>query len=328
MRRDQYMISNGELKRKDNTLYFYNADGKKQSLPVEQLKDIHIFGEVDFNTKLLNYLSQYDICLHIYNYYGYYAGTYYPREKNVSGLTIVKQSEHYLDQDKRLYLAQQFVESAFHHILRNLRRYKEKIPQAINFIESERKKMDKTEKIQELMGLEGNIRQYYYESFGDILNRKFVINKREKQPPTDPLNAMISFGNQLTYRAVLSEIYRTQLTPTVSFLHEPSTKRFSLSLDLGEIFKPLLVDTIIFSLVNRNSIGEKHFDYLEKEVCFLNDEGKKKFISAWEEKLSQTVKHRTLKRNTSYRYLIRLECYKLIKHFIGDEIYKPLKAWW
>lgn len=322
------MISNGELKRKDNTLYFYNADGKKQSLPVEQLKDIHIFGEVDFNTKLLNYLSQYDICLHIYNYYGYYAGTYYPREKNVSGLTIVKQSEHYLDQDKRLYLAQQFVESAFHHILRNLRRYKEKIPQAINFIESERKKMDKTEKIQELMGLEGNIRQYYYESFGDILNRKFVINKREKQPPTDPLNAMISFGNQLTYRAVLSEIYRTQLTPTVSFLHEPSTKRFSLSLDLGEIFKPLLVDTIIFSLVNRNSIGEKHFDYLEKEVCFLNDEGKKKFISAWEEKLSQTVKHRTLKRNTSYRYLIRLECYKLIKHFIGDEIYKPLKAWW
>ena len=328
MRRDQYTISSGELKRKDNTIYFIKADGAKQSLPVEQLKDIHIFGEVDFNTKLLNYLSQYDICLHIYNYYGYYAGTYYPREKNVSGLTIVKQSEHYLDQDKRLYLAQQFVESAVHHILRNLRRYKEKIPQAINFIESERKKMDKTEKIQELMGLEGNIRQYYYESFGDILNRKFVINKREKQPPTDPLNAMISFGNQLTYRAVLSEIYRTQLTPTVSFLHEPSTKRFSLSLDLGEIFKPLLVDTIIFSLVNRNSIGEKHFDYLEKEVCFLNDEGKKKFISAWEEKLSQTVKHRTLKRNTSYRYLIRLECYKLIKHFIGDEIYKPLKAWW
>lgn len=70
------------------------------------------------------------------------------------------------------------------------------------------------------------------------------------------------------------------------------------------------------------------FDFLEGEICFLNNEGKKKFISAWEERLKRTVKHRVLKRNTSYRYLIRLECYKLIKHFIGDSIYKPLKAWW
>lgn len=192
----------------------------------------------------------------------------------------------------------------------------------------EASKLDYAKNVYELMGIEGNIRRCYYQSFGDILNKEFVFEKRSKRPPRDPLNAMISFGNQLAYTAVLAEIYRTSLDPTISFLHAPSSKRFSLSLDLSEIFKPLLVDPIIFSLVNLRMINKKHFDYIEGEICYLNEEGKKKFISAWEERLSRTIKHRALNRKTSYRYLIRLECYKLIKHFINDEIYKPLKAWW
>ncbi|NLC51450.1 MAG: subtype I-B CRISPR-associated endonuclease Cas1, partial [Firmicutes bacterium] len=83
MQQDHYTLSNGRLKRKDNTVYFVREDGSKQSLPIERIRNIHIYGEVDFNSKLLNYLSQYDICIHIYNYYGYYSGTYYPRKKNV-----------------------------------------------------------------------------------------------------------------------------------------------------------------------------------------------------------------------------------------------------
>ena len=221
-----------------------------------------------------------------------------------------------------------FLLSATHHILRNLRRYKEKTASAVANIELEMEKLQYAKSIKELMGIEGYIRHLYYQAFNDILKEEFVFINRNKQPPRDPLNAMISFGNQLTYNTVLSEIYRTPLDPSISFLHEPSTKRFSLSLDLAEIFKPLLVDPIIFSLVNRKMIKKDHFDYLENEICFLNEAGKKKFIVAWEDRLRKTVRHRRLKRNTSYRYMIRLECYKLIKHLINDETYKPLKAWW
>lgn len=329
MQRDHYTISNGRLKRKDNTLYFIRAeDEKKQSLPVEQIRSIHVYGEVEFNTKLMNFFNQHEIMIHIYNYYGFYAGSYYPRKKNVSGFTVVNQSKHYLDGQKRIYLASRFIESAVHHMLRNLRRYKEKTEETINAIELQARKIEQVQTIPELMGVEGNIRQYYYQSFENILNEEFIFTRRSKRPPRDPLNAMISFGNQLAYTAVLAEIYRTPLDPTISFLHEPSSKRFSLSLDLAEIFKPLLVDPVIFSLVNLRMITKKHFDYLEGEICYLNEEGKKKFISAWEKRLSTTIQHRALKRKTSYRYLIRLECYKLIKHLIGDELYKPLKAWW
>lgn len=328
MQQDHYTLSNGRLKRKDNTVYFVREDGSKQSLPIERIRNIHIYGEVDFNSKLLNYLSQYDICIHIYNYYGYYSGTYYPRKKNVSGFILVNQSSHYLNYEKRLFLAKNFVLAAVHHMQRNLRRYKEKTASTVAFIDAETMKIYSANNVQQLMGVEGNIRHHYYQAFNEILNQDFSFTRRSKQPPRDPLNAMLSFGNQLTYNTVLSEIYRTPLDPTISYLHEPATKRFSLSLDLAEIFKPLLVDPLIFSLVNRKVIKEKHFDYLEGEVCFLNVEGKKKFILAWEERLKKTIKHRALNRKTSYRYLIRLECYKLIKHIINDSVYKPLKAWW
>lgn len=129
------------------------------------------------------------------------------------------------------------------------------------------------------------------------------------------------------YTTVLGEIYKTQLDPTISFLHEPSTKRFSLSLDIAEIFKPLIIDPIIFSLINNRIIQHKDFD-IEEGICFLNDDGRKKFITEYEKKMGVTIKHRTLKRKVSYRMFIRLESYKLIKHFIDDKNYKALKAWW
>ncbi|MFT9848914.1 type I-B CRISPR-associated endonuclease Cas1b [Aneurinibacillus sp. REN35] len=328
MMRDHYIFSNGRLKRKDNTIYFVNDKDEKTPLPIEKIRNVHIFGEVDLNTKLLNYLSQYDICIHVYNYYGFYAGTYYPREKQVSGFLLVEQSRHYSDLFKRMYLAISFLQGATHHMIRNLRRNKIETLETIEAIQLEINKFQQAQSVPQVMGIEGRIRHLYYQSFNQMIKQDFVFDKREKQPPRDPMNALISFGNTMMYRAVLSEIYRTALHPTISYLHEPSTKRFSLSLDIAEIFKPLIIDPLIFSLINKKVITKKHFDYLEGEICYLSEDGRKKFIQAFEEKLKTSVVHRGLKRKTTYRYLIRLECYKLIKHLLADENYKPLKAWW
>lgn len=327
MSKDYYIFNNGRLKRKDNTIYFITDEGIKRPLPIEQVDKLHIFGEVDLNTKLLNYLSQYGLMLNFYNYYGYYSGTYYPRKKNVSGFTVVNQAMYYNLYDKRLYMAKCFIDSAAHHILRNLRKYKEDTKEYVMRIETERGNILNANTIQELMGAEGRMRKIYYEAFNVILKNGFQFERREKRPPTTPINALISFGNSLMYTAVLGELYKTQLDPTISFLHEPSSKRFSLSLDIAEIFKPLIIDPIIFSLINNRRITNKDFE-IEERICFLNEEGKKKFVSELEKKFNTTIKHRKLNRKVSYRMFIRLECYKLIKHFIGDETYKPLKAWW
>jgi CRISPR-associated protein Cas1 len=141
------------------------------------------------------------------------------------------------------------------------------------------------------------------------------------------VNALISFGNSLTYTATLSEIYVTQLNPTISYLHEPSTRRFSLSLDISEIFKPVLVDKLIFKLLNTKMLDEKDFDE-GLGYAYLTEKGRKVFVREFDSKLETTVKHRKLGRNVSYRTLLRLECYRLVRHLLGMEPYKGLRAWW
>ncbi|RMA96976.1 type I-B CRISPR-associated endonuclease Cas1b [Hydrogenothermus marinus] len=331
MARRFYINSNGRIRRKENTLYFEREiDGEieKKALPINDIDSIYIFGEININTKALNFLAQNDIPLHIFNYYGYYSGSFLPRKKNVSGSLIVEQVKHHIDNQKRQYLAISFIEGAVYHILRNLRK------NGINkddYQDIEKElfpKIFKTKTPEELMAIEGNIRDKYYQLFNKIIeNENFYIEKRDKRPPSNPINALISFGNTLMYNTVLTEIYRTQLEPTISYLHSPQEKRFSLSLDLAEIFKPFIVDPIIFSLINNQVISLNDFD-TDLNYAYLNEEGRKKFLKAYEEKLAKTIKHRKLKRKVSYKQLIRLECYKLIKHFIEDEDYKPFKAWW
>ncbi|QGG51406.1 MULTISPECIES: type I-B CRISPR-associated endonuclease Cas1b [Lysinibacillus] len=327
--KDLYLFNNGRLQRKDSTIYLVLEDGTKKTVPIEQVENLHIFAEMDFNTSFINLLNQKDVSLHFYNYYGYYSGSYVPRRKKVSGFVDVNQAAHVLDLNKRLYIGQQFVYSAIHHMLRNMRRHKEEVGELISEIIALKEKVADAQDIQTLMGIEGKVRYTYYQSFNHIIkNPDFNFRKREKRPPTDPINALISYGNSLMYTAVLSEMYKTQLNPTISYLHEPGSRRFSLSLDLAEIFKPLLMDNLIFTLINKKMIRLEHFEYVEKNICFLNDTGRKIFITEFENRMRTTIKHRKLNRQTSYRFLIRLECYKLIKHLIGDEDYKALKAWW
>ncbi|GLI52439.1 type I-B CRISPR-associated endonuclease Cas1b [Thermodesulfovibrio yellowstonii] len=326
MSRPYYIFSNGRIRRKENTIYIENEQGEKKAIPIEDVDTIHVFGEVDLNTKLLNFLCQQGKTVHLYNYYGFYSGSLMPRERNVSGHLVVKQVEHFLDPERRFYLAFSFVEGAIFHMLRNLREYKN----TEEFQEKIKKELinaAQTTKISELMGCEGRARDLYYEAFNTFLKSDFSMEKREKRPPKNPLNALISFANSMIYTTVLNEIYHTQLNPTVSYLHEPSERRYSLSLDIAEIFKPLIADAIIFKLINNNMLK---LDDFEEDVnyCYLNDSGRKKFIKEFDQKLSTTIKHRKLKRNVSYRTIIRIECYKLIKHLIGDEVYVPFKAWW
>ncbi|WP_342469284.1 type I-B CRISPR-associated endonuclease Cas1b [Ureibacillus sp. FSL K6-3587] len=324
-----YLFNNGKLKRKDSTIYFILEDGTKKVVPIEQVENLHIFSEMEFNTSFINLLNQKDVFLHFYNYYGFYSGSYIPRKKKVSGFVDVKQAEHVLNPALRMYLAQQLVYSAIHHILRNMRRHKEEVGELIEEILEFKKQVSKAKDIPTLMGIEGKVRLAYYQGLNAMIkNKDFYFEKREKRPPRDPINALVSFGNSMMYTAVLSEIYKTQLNPAISFLHEPGSRRFSLALDLAEIFKPLITDNLIFSLVNKRSIQKKHFEFIEDEICLLNETGRKIFIQEFENRMSTTIKHRKLNRQTSYRFLIRLECYKLIKHLIGDEDYRALKAWW
>ncbi|MCR4443400.1 MAG: type I-B CRISPR-associated endonuclease Cas1b [Peptococcaceae bacterium] len=330
MKKSLYVFSEGELKRKDNTLVFETQAGKRY-LPVEDTKEIMAFGEVSFNKSLLEFISQKEILIHYFNHFGYYMGTFYPREHLNSGYMILKQAEHYQHPEKRLLIARAFVKGAYRNIRQVLKYYHNRgreLGELISLIENLGQGIEDCQEISQLMALEGHIREHYYHGFDIIINnRDFRFQERTRRPPKNFLNVLISFGNSIIYSMMLSEVYKTHLDPRIGFLHATNFRRFTLNLDVAEIFKPIIIDRLIFSLLDKNMITKDDFEH-QVEGLLLKEKGKRVFVEELDRKLETTINIKSLGRNVSYRRLFRLELYKLEKHLMGEKVYEPFVASW
>jgi CRISPR-associated protein Cas1 len=334
MKKSYYLFNAGRLSRKDNTLKFLPVDedgieGIPKYIPIETVDNIYAFGSLDANSAMFNFLGKSHVSIHFFDYYEHYTGSFMSKEYLLAGKMLIAQTAVYSNLKKRMGIAVKLLEAAAFNMVKNLRYYnkREKDTSAsITRIEAFSLQLPTASDIPMLMGIEGNIRMSYYEAFDTIIN-DFEMGNRTKQPPGNEVNAMVSFVNTLCYTLCLDMIYHTQLNPTISFLHQPGERRFSLALDLAEVFKPILVDRLIFSLMNKRQIQATDFDY-RINGCLLKDTGKKTVVRAWDEKLNETIKHRSLGRSVSYKHLVKLECYKLSKHILGIEDYKAFKAWW
>lgn len=326
-----FIFSDGKLKRKQNTVFFETTDGNKRYLPIQDIGEIMVFGEIVVNKRLLEFLAKKEVILHYFNYYGYYIGSYYPREHLNSGYMILRQAEHYLDHEKRMLLARQFVFGAAQNMIQVLKYYERRgrpIGDIRLALEELTGKIDDYHDTDELMGLEGNMRNLYYQAFDSIVdNPLFTFEKRTRRPPRNHMNTLISFGNSILYTTILSEIYETHLDPRIGFLHATNFRRFTLNLDIAEIFKPIIVDRTIFTLIGRNQLTEADFES-EMGGILLKESGRKTFVTEMDRKLSTTLMHQSSGRNVSYRRLLRLELYKLQKCLMGEESYIPYQAKW
>lgn len=330
-----YLFNPGRMSRKDQTLRFVAVDefgneSRAKYLPIEGVQNLYVFGSVDANSALYNFLGKQGISVHFFDYYEHYTGSFQPKEYLLAGKMQVEQTRAYLSRKRRLHIAQQLIEGASFNMLKNLKYYQTRgrdLSSDIAYIDGLKAQLDQAQEVGEIMGLEGNMRQRYYQCFEQIIPG-YAMDGRSKQPPKNELNALISFGNTIAYTLALDMIYHTQLNPTISFLHEPGTRRYSLALDLAEVFKPILVDRTIFRLLNRKELKPQHFEPRLGGIL-LTPKGKKIFLQAWENRLKETIQHRGLGKSVSYKMLVKMECYKLAKYILKiEDRYEPFKIWW
>ncbi len=318
------------MRRKNDTIYiiYKTESGKleRKIIPINQIYDIYAHGMVSLSSGSILMLGKLGVPVHFFDFYGFYRSSLIPKRTLLSGSVIIKQAEHFINKEKRLNIAKEIIKSASYNMLKNLYYYNRDSEQ-IKIVESLRNSIDNVGSITELMGIEGNIRNSYYKCLDEVLPDKFKIVKREKKPPNNFMNSLISFGNSLMYASTITEIYNTHLDQAISFLHEPSERRFSLSLDISELFKPVIIDRIIMGLINRNMIDESYFD-MRLNGVLLNEKGRRLFIEEYENKMSSTLKYKKLNKIVSLRHLIRLECYKIEKHILGIDSYSGFKVWW
>lgn len=357
MKNNIYIFSNSLLGRKDNSLFIdtipqterineadiyedepegvilpaprTEKEGRPKYIPAQSVEAIYTFGEVRFNTQFFKCISNYEIPVHIFNYYGNYVGSFIPPSKNGSGEIQIIQYGAYINKQKRLYIAKAIIDAAIKNILFNLKAYLYSgidLDEPINSISSILEQVRFTESIEELMGFEGTVRNIYYRCWQDILKQETGFEKRIKNPPLGMINSLISFGNSLLYAVCLSEIYRTRLTPFIGFIHETGDNKHPLVYDLSEIFKPIIVDKVIFRIINLNIIKEVDFKQTNKGFR-LNDDARKKFVQEFENKLRSIINHKRINRRISLRSLIRMECYNLINYLTGKlKSYDPYRT--
>jgi len=320
----RYIFSMGEIKRKDNSIAFKNEKGWVY-IPVEQVRELYFMNEVSLNSKFLDFASRAGLVLHFFNYHGNYSGTFYPKEKYISGDLTIKQALAF--ENERLKIAKTIVLAIALNIYEVLYHYyrhgKKDLKTFLDYLKKVETWLEKADNINKILFIEGNIWAGFYDSFRYFLPEDFIMNKRVKRPPDNPMNALISFGNSLLYTKTISAIYQTHLNQSISFLHSPSSARFSLSLDLSEAFKPIIVFRTIFELVNRKKLRvEKHFDK-KLNYALLNEEGKKIFIKAFEDRINEKFKHPRLKRMVSFQSAIKYDGYKLIKYLLERKEFMP-----
>lgn len=321
----RYIFSKGDLNRQDFSIKFKNEKGNNY-LPIKDIKELYCFNELTISTKLLDLFGKAGVTIHFFNYYGNYTGTFYPKEYLISGELTVKQAKAYLE--KREDIAKLIIQGIANNIYFTLYHYyrhgKKELKEYLDWLKKEVSKLLEVAKnINQILYVEGTIWAKFYNTFQYFLPKDFVMNKRVKRPPDNPINALISFGNTLLYTKTISQIYQTHLNQEISFLHEPSEGRFSLCLDLSEVFKPIIVYKTIFDCINNKKITvEKHF-IKELNYCILNEDGKKIFVQAFEDRINQTFLHNKLHRKITYKKAIKLDGYKLIKYIVENQDFKP-----
>jgi len=344
-----YITRPGRLCRKDNTLRYVVFDTPpevvkhvedegaplaedhavvgKYDLPIETIEAVYLFTETQLNTRLLRFLARRKIPVHIFDFHGRHTGVFMPHPEQLSGNLVIRQVEACQNDLRRIHICRALVKAKVHNERSILQYYRRRghnfdgIEQSICTILQE---LDQAETPEELMGKEGLATRQYYSAWHHWMDALSGPFRRKYHPPDNPVNALLSFLNALLYASMVSEIYRTALYPGISYLHAPQTRRFSLALDLVEPFKPVLCDRLLFRLFGKKIIGDKDF-LPHSNGVLLKDEARKTVLQAWDEQMRVTVRHPQLNRSVSYRQLLRLDCYKLIRFFLEDEPFQPYR---
>lgn len=325
---EYHIINDGILTKKDYSILFEN-ENQKVEIPTEVTEHINIYSQIIFSSNFFNTLNQNNIKVSLFDQYDYYIGSFIPVNHHKSASILIKQVENYIDKSKRLELAKKIIDSGTTNIITNLKYYNKRnddiqLDKIIDDLKICKQEMKTANTLEILLLQEARMRELYYSSYNIILNnQEFKFTKRTRRPPKDALNAMISFGNTLIYQKIANEIYKTKLDIRISYLHSATRRYENLNLDISEIIKPVLVDKVIFSLINKRIIDAKvHFEKRNNGV-FLNKEGKYIFIEQLNKKLNSTITINDKK--VSYQEILQQEVLKLLRYFKYNEEYEPFK---
>ena len=297
---------------------------------MEAVEQLNIYSNVTISSGVLATLASKNIRCGFFNKYGYLEGYFIANRHNSRADVLLLQCKLYTDSQKRFQVAKDMEIASVHNMRSNIRYYEKKkqdvsLKEVEHFLSESIVSLNQAKSHEELMLIEARAKQQYYQAFNYILGQEeFLFTKRTKRPPKDCINALISFGNTLLYNQVLQIIWKTSLEPQIGIVHATNRRSYSLNLDFADIYKPIIVDRIIFSMINLRRLNAKE-DFVQNEDggIYLSKRGKKIFIEEFENKLQDEITFKGKK--YTYKQLMEREVRQFQKYVEGEDKYKPYK---
>ncbi|MEO5803122.1 MAG: CRISPR-associated endonuclease Cas1 [Verrucomicrobiota bacterium] len=221
----------------------------------------------------------------------------------------------------RLQLAKEIIRAKIHNQRVMLMRNGDVPDRVLKLMAHFRDATECARDLTELMGMEGSAAALYFEQFESMLKQrddwKFDWRGRNRRPPRDPVNALLSLGYSMLAKELTGVCHAVGLDPFLGFMHQPRYGRPALALDLMEEFRPLIADSVAISLINRTELGPEDF-IRSANGTFLNDRGRKAFWEAWFRRLDAEVSHPEFSYKMAYRRMFEVQGRQLWRFVRGE----------
>lgn len=303
-------------------------------VPLLNLEQLVLFNNYGITPQLLGECAKQKISVSFLSEFGQYFGTFYGES---NGNVLLRRNQYRIADDHRaLDYAKSFIFGKLHNqkwvIERGIRDYTLRNDTALlkkqsELISEQLKKILPTENDEILRAAEGNAAHSYFTAFNElILQNKdfFIFTNRNRRPPTDAVNALLSFAYTLLASECRHALEVVGLDSYVGFLHADRPGRASLALDLMEEFRPHFADRFVLSLINRNEVTKADFEFQSSGAVYLSAQSRKKFLSSWQNRKKETIMHPFLKEKIEWGLVPYCQALLLARTIRGDlDVYPP-----
>lgn len=318
------------LHKERETIVIKEEKTKIGQFPALTVSNILCFGQVSVSPFLMGYCGEQNIGLSFYSEYGKFLARVQGKQ---TGNVLLRRTQYRWADDEvksvsiaRLIVAAK-ISNARSVLMREVRNHGENasIDASVKHLAASIRTVHNAKTVPEIMGIEGDAANFYFKVFNDLLRTKgFEFKGRVRRPPTDPVNALLSFIYTLITHECASALQGVGLDPYVGFLHQDRPGRVSLALDLLEEFRASWADRFVLTLINRQQVKIKDFVVEASGAVRLTDDARKTVLIAWQERKQVEILHPYLEEQVPIGLLPHCQAMLLARHLRGDtEFYPP-----
>jgi CRISPR-associated protein Cas1 len=291
---------------------------KKRSIPAQTVEEVVLMGHPSITGEALAYALELGMPVHYLTIFGKYLGSALPGYSR-NGQLRLAQYALYHDVPKRLELVKAIVTAKIHN--QSLILYRHQVKD--NPLKLRKKQVKEQSNLGQVRGIEGLAAREYFQGLGQIISEPWTFTGRFRRPPTDPVNALLSFGYGLLKTQVMAAVHLAGLDPYIGYLHEVHHGQPAMVLDLMEEFRALVADSLVLSVLNKKEIQPD--DFTESLGAYLlSENGRKTFLQAFNRKINDEFKHPVFDYRCTYQRAIELQA-RLLSRSLQENIpYQPL----